>query len=276
MATVVKRTLNVNEDNAKELCWADTLQLEDGSYAFVLYLDGSTDGWAHLNDTAKAELYPTETARPFKLDSYIVGSRSAGTMYVTLEFNGTTVHEAKITSITKQERSQLDITHDLISNSTRATDIAWHVDGSSTVSAFRVDSATIDMYFYQYEVHGLKANKAKGVKDIHISNNNPYHGDTVTVTVDLHEGAKWYGWYADPAHTQLLSTEKDMVFESSADVTAYAYATLGTGFRFKKNGQWINSIGIYRKENGTWVEIDKSEVDITSSRYVLQNDSLYN
>ncbi len=268
MATVEKRTININEDNAKELCWAEHLELEGSSYAFVLYLDGSTDGWAHLNEAAMAELYPTETARPFKLDSTIVGSRSAGTMYVTLEFDGTAVHEAKITSISKQEHSQSDITHDLISSSTRATDIAWQVDGSSTVSSFRVDSTTIDMYFNRYTVQGFKANRAKGVKDFHISNTNPYHGDIVEVTVELEEGAKWYGWYADPEHTILMTTDMNMVFESSNDVVAYAYATLGTGFHFKLDGQWFNSIEIMRKVNGQWTYIEKSDVD-TSVPYVL-------
>ena len=271
MATVVKRTLNVNEDNAKELCWADTLELEDGSYAFRLYLDGHTDGWAHLNDSAKAQLYPTATAKPFKLDSYIVASRSGGTMYVSLEFEGTIVHEAKITSITKKEHSQLDLTHDLISSSTRATDIAWQIDGSSTISDFRVDSTTVDMYFYQYDINIQKAKKAKGVESVYVSNTNPYHGDPITIYPNLVEGAKWYGWYADPEHTVLLTDQEVVMLDASSDITAYAYATLGTGFRFKKEGKWFNSIGIYRKVNGAWVEIEKSDVDITSTGYIMWN-----
>lgn len=262
MASIVERSINVNEDNAKELCWAEHLELEGGSYAFVLYLDGSTDGWAHLNEAAMAELYPTETARPFKLDSTIVGSRSAGTMYVMLEFDGTAVHEVKITSISKQEHSQSDITHDLISSSTRATDIAWQVDGSSTVSAFRVDSTTIKMYFYQYEMNMQKANKAKGVESIIVDNTNPYHGDMVTVSANLVEGAKWYGWYSDPEHTNLIAADQTVTFEANSDITAYAYATLGTGLNFKKNNEWINSINIYKKINGVWTDIDKNDVDL--------------
>lgn len=250
MATIEKFTLNVNEDNAKELCWSEYLELEGGTYAFVLYMDGSSEGWAHLNDTAKAELYPTETARPFKLDSTIVGSKSAGTMYVMLEFDGTAVHEAKITSISKQEHSQSDITNDLISSSTRATDIAWQIDGSSTVSIFRVDSTTINMYFNRYTIQGFKANRANGVKNFHISNPNPYHGDPVEVTVELEEGAKWYGWYADPEHTVLIAEDMNLTFESSNDVIAYAYATLPTGISIKNNSQWEHTIDILEKVNG--------------------------
>ena len=40
MATVVETSINITEDNAKTYCWADTLQLEDRTYAFALYLDG--------------------------------------------------------------------------------------------------------------------------------------------------------------------------------------------------------------------------------------------
>lgn len=272
MATVETFTLVVDEDNAKELCWADTLQLEDGSYAFRLYLDGSTNGWAHLNDSAKATLYPTATARPFKLDSYIVASRSGGTMYVTLEFEGTTIHEAKITSITKKEHSQLDITHDLISNSTRATDIAWQIDGSSTISDFRVDSTTINMYFNRYEISLYKANRAKGVESVSISDPNPYQGDMVTATATLVNGAKWYGWYSDPEHTQLLTADQTVSWYPGEDLVAYAYASLPTGLSFKENGQWINSIEILKKVNGEWVYLeDKSEVDISSNRYIMNS-----
>ena len=272
MATVETFTLVVDEDNAKELCWADTLQLEDGSYAFRLYLDGSTNGWAHLNDDAKAQLYPTATARPFKLDSYIVASRSGGTMYVTLEFEGTTVHEAKITSITKKEHSQLDITHDLISNSTRATDIAWQIDGSSTISDFRVDSTTVNMYFNRYEIILYKANRAKGVESVSISDPNPYQGDMVTATATLVNGAKWYGWYSDPEHTHLITADQTVSWYPGEDLVAYAYASLPTGLSFKENGQWINSIDILKKVNGEWVYIDdKSEVDISSNRYIMNS-----
>ena len=269
MATIEKFTLNVNEDNAKELCWADTLQLEDGSYAFRLYLDGHTDGWAHLNDEAKAQLYPTATAHPFKLDSYIVASKSGGTMYVTLEFDGTAVHEAKITSITKQTHTQLDTTHDLISSSTRATDIAWQIDGSSTVSDFRVDSATIDMYFNRYEIVLHKANRARGVESVSISNSNPYQGDMVTATATLVDGAKWYGWYSDPEHTQLITSDLTVSWYPGEDLVAYAYATLPTGISIKDNSQWKHTIDILEKVNGEWIYRDKNELDLSQSYYKL-------
>jgi hypothetical protein len=106
------------------------------------------------------------------------------------------------------------------------------------------------MYFNRYTVQGFKANRARGVKNFHISNTNPYQGDLVEVTVELEEGAKWYGWYADPEHTVLMTTDMNLTFESSNDVIAYAYATLPTGISIKNNSQWEHTIDILEKVNG--------------------------
>jgi hypothetical protein len=118
------------------------------------------------------------------------------------------------------------------------------------------------MYFYQYEMNIQKANKAKGVESIIVDNTNPYHGDMVTVSANLVEGAKWYGWYSDPEHTNLIAADQTVTFEANSDIIAYAYATLGTGLNFKKNNEWINSINIYKKINGVWTDIDKNDVDL--------------
>ena len=77
MATTVVRTLRIDENNAKTYCIADTLELEQSTYAFYLYMDGDDQGYATLNDAAKEILYPTATARPFKVESKISASSSA-------------------------------------------------------------------------------------------------------------------------------------------------------------------------------------------------------
>jgi hypothetical protein len=123
------------------------------------------------------------------------------------------------------------------------------------------------MYFNQYDVYGYKANRAKGIKNINISTNHPYHGDMVTVTVDLYEGALWYGWYADPEHTILISEDKDLYFESGGDITAYAYASLPTGISVKKNSQWQPTMEILEKKNGEWVYIEKNDIDLNTLRF---------
>jgi hypothetical protein len=77
MAQVITKTLRIDETNAKTYCIADTLELAQSNYAFYLYMDGDDDGSATLNDAAKEVLYPTATARPFKVESKISASSSA-------------------------------------------------------------------------------------------------------------------------------------------------------------------------------------------------------
>lgn len=262
MATTVKKTLLIDENNAKTYCTATKLELEQSSYAFYLYLDGQSDGWAHLNDAGKEALYPTATAHPYQIDSLMSHSKSGGKADVILEFDDVAVHTTEITGISQKVHSQTGITGDIITNSTRATKIGWHVDGSSTVSAFRVGHVEVSFYFNQYEFNGYKAKRAKGVETVTVSSNSPYEGDPTTFSVTLVEGAKWYGWYSDEAHTQLVSTDMDYTIIAGEDITLYAYASLGTGFYVKKNESWINSIDILKKVDGIWVYVDKTDIDL--------------
>lgn len=43
----------------------------------------------------------------------------------------------------------------------------------------------------------------------------------------------------------------------------------GSGLYFKQNNQWIESKSIYKKENGTWIVIDKSEID-SQIKYIIK------
>lgn len=262
MSTIIVKELSVTSINAKDCCIAENLQLGSGSgNAFRLYLDGSTDGWAILNDEVKALLYPTTTAHPFQLDSSITGSRSGGTMHTFLEFNDVTVHEVEFTSTSNKTKTQEGIIHDEISNSTSSSKIAWHIDGSSTVSAFRIKETNIKLYFYQYVHQGVSANRATGIKNVLVSSSEPYHGDLVTYNAELEENSTWYGWYSDPEHTQLVSTEKTYTITADSDITLYAYATKKIGLYIKINGELTNAIGIYQNKNGNWEEIDKNNID---------------
>lgn len=237
MATTTTRSLLIDENNASTYCTATVLELSQSSYAFYLYLDGEKYGYAHLNDAGKALIYPTATARPFQLDSVMSHSKSGGSATVKLEFNDVAVHTTSISGISQKEHSQTGIVADVISNSTRSTKIGWHVEGSSTVSAFRVGHVQITLHFNQYNMVCNKANRAKGVASMSISSATPYEGDPVTFSATLIDGAKWYGWYSDPEHTQLVSTDREYTIIAGGDVTLYAYASLGTGFHVKCNNQ---------------------------------------
>lgn len=263
MATTVTKTLLIDENNASTYCTATVLELEQSSYAFYLYLDGEKYGYAHLNDAAKALIYPTATAHPFQLDSVMSHSKSGGSATVKLEFDDIAVHNTSISGISQKEHSQSGIVADVISNSTRSTKIGWHIEGSSTVSSFRVGHVQITLHFNQYGMTCHKANRAKGVASVSVSSATPYEGDPVTFSATLMDGAKWYGWYSDPEHTQLVSTDQEYSIVAGSDVTLYAYASLGTGFYFKRNNQWINSIEIYKKIDGVWTYIEKSDIDLT-------------
>ena len=92
MATVVTKELNITVHNSKIYCIADHLDLADQTYAFKKYFNGSTDGYATLNDIAKNAIFPSTAARPFKADSEISCSRSGGKCIVALQFNGTDIH----------------------------------------------------------------------------------------------------------------------------------------------------------------------------------------
>jgi hypothetical protein len=262
MATTVKKTLLIDENNAKTYCTATKLELEQSSYAFYLYLDGQSDGWAHLNDAGKEVLYPTATAHPYQIDSLMSHSKSGGNADVILEFDDIAVHTTEITGLSQKVHSQTGITGDIITNSTRATKIGWHIDGSSTVSAFRVGHVEVSFYFNQYEFNGYKVKRAKGIESVTVSSNSPYEGDPTTFSVTLVEGAKWYGWYSDEEHTQLVSTDMDYTIIAGEDITLYAYASLGTDFYVKKDANWINSIDILKKVDGIWVYVDKTDIDL--------------
>lgn len=123
MATVVTKELNITVHNSKIYCIADHLDLADQTYAFKKYFNGSTDGYATLNDIAKNSIFPSAAARPFKADSEISCSRSGGTCIVALQFNGTDIHSESFTSITQQVKSKRGITDAALTSSTRSTQI---------------------------------------------------------------------------------------------------------------------------------------------------------
>jgi hypothetical protein len=194
MATTVTKTLRIDENNAKTYCTADTLKLEESTYAFYLYMDGADQGYATLNDAGKEILYPTSTARPHKAVSKISASSSASIKWYThLELNDTSIHTASFNSLSQKEDVATIENNDLLSSSTRATKIAWHVDGEYTTTSYRVGHVELSLTFNQYEHSCLPANRAKGVKTVTVSNNAPYEGDPVTYSVELVEGGLFRG-----------------------------------------------------------------------------------
>ena len=227
MAKVLQTTLQIAESNVEQYCTADGLSLNTGGYAIRLYLNGHTQGSAILNNAAKEVLYPSATAHPFKIDSFIRANKSGGSMTISLQFDGTSVQSetgdwgSKLKNKTKE-----GISDPVVINSNRSTEIKWHIKGSSTVSRFSIASTKLTFYFNQYEMRPLVGNNANGIQKVTVSNASPYQGDTVVFTPKLVQGATWVGWYSDAACTNLVSADQNYSVSPSSDITLYAKATI--------------------------------------------------
>lgn len=227
MAKVLQTTLQISEANVERYCTADGLSLNTGGYAIRLYLNGHTQGSAILNDAAKEVLYPSATAHPFKIDSFIRANKSGGSMTISLQFNGTSVQsETGDWGSGLKNKTKEGISDPVVINSTRSTEIKWHIKGSSTVSRFSIASTRLTFYFNQYEMRPLVGNNANGIQKVTVSNAFPCYGDTVVFTPKLVQGATWVGWYSDAACTNLVSADQNYSVSPSSDITLYAKATI--------------------------------------------------
>lgn len=227
MAKVLQTTLQISESNVEQYCTADGLSLNTGGYAIRLYLNGHTQGSAILNSAAKEVLYPSATAHPFKIDSFIRANKSAGSMTISLRFDGTSVQsETGDWGSGLKNKIKEGISDPVVINSNRSTEIKWHIKGSSTVSRFSIASTKLTFYFNQYEMRPLIGNNANGIQKVTVSNASPCYGDTVVFTPKLVQGATWDGWYSDAACTNLVSTDQNYSVSPSSDITLYAKATI--------------------------------------------------
>ena len=229
MAKVVQTTLQISEVNVEQYCTADGLSLNTGGYAIRLYLNGHTQGSAILNNAAKEVLYPSATAHPFKIDSFIRANKSGGKMTISLQFDGTSVQsETGDWGFELKNKTKEGISDPVVINSNRSTEIKWHIKGSSTVSRFSIASTKLTFYFNQYEMRPLVGNNANGIQKVTVSNASPCYGDTVVFTPKLVQGATWAGWYSDAACTNLVSADQNYSVSPNSDITLYAKATIDT------------------------------------------------
>lgn len=225
MSSTVTKKLSIDENNIKQYCDADNVSFSVSGHAWRKWLNGSTNGYIILKSEGKAVLYPTDTAHPFKADSTISASRSAGTCTVDLQFGGTKVHEESYTSGSQTSKSKTGITDAAVTNSTKATEIKWHVYGKNGDNQ-RGGLLELTLYFYQYTMQPKAADGVNGVQSVSVSNTAPYYGDSVTFSAELVSGATWHGWYSDAACTTLVSADQTYTVSPSSDITLYASATI--------------------------------------------------
>ena len=224
MATVVTKKLRLDKNNIENYCDAKNVSFNVADHAWRKWLNGSSDGYIILKDNGKAELFPTSTAHPFKADSTMSASRSAGTCIVDLQFAGTKVHEESYTSGSQHSKSKENITDTAVIDSTRATEIKWHVHGKNGDNQ-RGDLLELILYFNQYNAQALISDGATGIQSVSVSNLTPCYGDTITFSVNLAQDVTFDGWYSDSACTQLVSTDQNYSVSPSSDITLYAKAT---------------------------------------------------
>ena len=224
MATVVTKKLRLDKNNIENYCDAKNVTFNVADHAWRKWLNGSSNGYIILKDNGKAELFPTSTAHPFKADSTMSASRSAGTCIVDLQFAGTKVHEESYTSGSQHSKSKENITDSAVIDSTRATEIKWHVNGKNGDNQ-RGDLLELILYFNQYNAQALISDGATGIQSVSVSNLTPCYGDTITFSVKLAQDVTFDGWYSDSACTQLVSTDQNYSVSPSSDITLYAKAT---------------------------------------------------
>lgn len=272
MATEVLKQLSIVYNNARTYLAAHTLGLNESALGYDmimrLYMDGSKSGYATLNDAAKAELFPSETARPHQLDvkfaSYAQFDRADNS--VAFSVSGEELHRASGLG-TSETHVDESFTGATIDGMTKTTEMRFTLHSNSTVCAVCVISADLTLHFWQY---ACAANAAgNGIANAAVSNVAPYQGESITFTAQLKPGATWHGWYVDATCTQLVSTDQTYT-TAAADLTLYAKATrevTGTGAYAKLNGQYAEAQRAFKKISGAWV----LQSDIAAVKQEMQN-----
>lgn len=225
MSSIVSQKLSINKNNIEQYCDAQNMTFNVADHAWRKWLNGSSDGYITLKNEGKAVIYPTDTAHPFKADSLISASRSAGSCKVELLVGGTSIHSESYSSGSQTQKSKSGITDAVIANSTKATEIKWHVNGANGNNQ-RGDLIELTLYFYQYAMSANIGTNVNVVKSVTVSNAAPYHGDSTTFSATIIKGATWDGWYLDAACTTLVSTDQNYTITANSDVTLYAKATV--------------------------------------------------
>lgn len=256
----------VNYDNAESFITTEHAEISvdgtTGKCAYEMYMDGKSDS-IRINDAGREYLFPTATAHPFQMEAGFTSRRYATSAKQKLAVGGSYVWEQEIdeTSVTSYHSGIL--MDYIISTLTRASELRWDISVNSTVIAVGIREFYLKFYFNQYSCVANIADDARGVVAVSVTAESPYQGDTTTFSAQLHPKANWKGWYADPGHHALVSREINYSVVAGEDLTLYAYATKRQDVDYKLNGEWKEGIVLYRKENGVWNEIDKSDIDTT-------------
>lgn len=283
MATLKEYTLTLAYGNCQDYFTSSNgsvLMLDHnfgGTSTYGLSLMHGTSETATMKDTAKAILYPTSTAHPFKMDVYVTGTGRYRNKNVKLSIDGTTVVDQSFTiDHASNEETHLlsDLTSSAITNSTRNSAIVITLSATTRILAAYAlgNSSYIKTYFYLCNFTGT--NNCENITSI-TTPGQLYTGETGNYTAQIKDGAVWQGWYSDAEHTQLVSTNQTYsVTASDSDLTLYPYAIIPVSNKkiyLKENNVWNEYSKVYIKENGSWVEKSMDQISTildTTANYV--------
>ena len=229
MSRVITKVLEIPYGSGATYLTATNISFDVSAYGenmtFRLYLNGSTTGYAVLNSSAMNALYPSSTAKPFKMDHTIDAGQgfASSSSYIYLQIGGTTVQSLTgLPVLPASTYSAPGMTVSAVTGSTRSSIIRYAVHSNSTFNTVAGENIKFTLYFYQYDCSALTS--GNGVASTSISNSTPYYNDSVTYSAVVKSGATWQGWYSDEGHTNLVSNSISYTTTPNNDQTLYAYA----------------------------------------------------
>lgn len=228
MPTKVKRTLLVtNKDDAKTYLEADGLSLgitSFGNYILArLYMNGGKNGYAILNDTSKAILYPNDKAHPVEADvnfftSVLTNNKNC---LVGLLFDDSQV-ASQVPPTSGIYTDVKGLKDEAILQSSKNSVIRFHLHANNTVNAVTLQEINLSLYFMQY---ACAAKSVSNTVTATVDKVEAYDGDIVTFTATVADGETFEGWYSDVACTNLVSTDQIYSVSPTSDLTLYAKDT---------------------------------------------------
>lgn len=228
MPTKVKRTLLVtNKDDAKTYLNADGVSLgitSFGNYILArLYMNGGKNGYAILNDTSKAILYPNDKAHPVEADvnffsSVLTNNKSC---FVGLLFDDVQV-ASEVPSSNGTRTDVKSLKDEAILQSSKNSVIRFHLHANNTVNAVTLQEINLSLYFMQY---ACAAKSVSSTVTATVDKTEAYDGDIVTFTATVADGEIFEGWYSDISCTNLVSTDQNYSVSPTSDLILYAKDT---------------------------------------------------
>lgn len=223
MATEKSFQLYINKDNVKHYFTASGGVLNGAqiSTKYITMRTSSTTATFTMNNAGRDVLFPSAAAIAHKVDVWAQA-------IATLNSNKNTINVA----IAGQNAITTERIHTSLTEYTGSVSGSFTKSNTSAVYVIKilnvfhaagVRDTSITAYFTQYSCAVNKS--GNGVKNVSVSNAEPYEGETVTFSAELYNGANFDGWYSDEACTQLVSS--NLTYSTTAaDLTLYAKATI--------------------------------------------------